>query len=175
MNDERPCIGQGRVMFRSQPDLKMGERAVPINYLNKEGKGKANDMENFYYPIFHSPKRPEEEKDDPEKMDQDHAICKNLINHFSPIRLREAPPLKAGCRSAAQGEPRASPSLQAGESRGSLGHSPHPLPTAGRHPSPRGGEGKVASTRNRGEGADESLSGWRAPFSLWLSGATRLL
>jgi hypothetical protein len=32
--------------------------------------------------VFNSPKRPEEEKDDPKKMDQDYAICKNLINHL---------------------------------------------------------------------------------------------
>jgi len=36
----------------------------------------------------------------------------------SPVRPREAPPLKAGWESAAQGEPRASPGLQAGESTG---------------------------------------------------------
>ena len=87
-------------MFRSQPDLKMGERAVPINYLNEEGKGKADDMENFYYPIFHSPKCPEEEKDDPKKMDQDHAICKNLINHFSIRHSPHPSPLSRGERDA---------------------------------------------------------------------------
>ncbi len=48
MDDERTCIGQGRAVFRSQPDLKMGERAVPIKYLNDEGKNKTKDMEDFY-------------------------------------------------------------------------------------------------------------------------------
>jgi hypothetical protein len=38
----------------------------------------------------------------------------------SPIRPREAPPLKAGEPNLAQGEPRASPDLLAGESSGSL-------------------------------------------------------
>ena len=81
-------------MFRSQPDLKMGERAVPINYLNEEGKGKTREMKNLDGFIFHSPKCPEEEKDDPKKMDQDHTICKNLINHFS---IRHSPhPLPTG-------------------------------------------------------------------------------
>ncbi len=39
---------------------------------------------------------------------------------FAPVRPLEASPLKAGWTSAAQGEPRANPGLQAGESRGSL-------------------------------------------------------
>jgi hypothetical protein len=38
----------------------------------------------------------------------------------SPVRPAEAPPLKPGQTNAAQGEPRASPSLRAGESGGSL-------------------------------------------------------
>jgi hypothetical protein len=51
--------------------------------LNGEGIDKANDMENLYYLVLYSPKRPEEEKEDPKKMDQNYTICKNLINHFS--------------------------------------------------------------------------------------------
>jgi len=116
VNDERPRIGQGRAVFRSQPDLKMGERAVPIKYLNDEGKNKTRDMEDFYNSIFDSPNGSEKKKDNPKKMDKNHAIRKNLVYHFS------------------------------------LRHSPHPLPTAGRHPSPHGGEGK-------GEGADGFLLG----------------
>jgi len=42
----------------------------------------------------------------------------------SPVRPREAPPLKAGYTSVAQGESRASPGIQAGESRDSLPDSP---------------------------------------------------
>jgi len=61
----------------------MSERTVPIKYLNDEGIDKAHDMENLYYLVLHSPKRPEEEKDNPKKMDQNHTICKNLIYHFS--------------------------------------------------------------------------------------------
>ncbi len=56
-------------MFRPQPDLKMGERTVPIEYLNEEGKNKTGDMEDFYDSIFDSPNGAEEKEDDPEKMD----------------------------------------------------------------------------------------------------------
>ncbi len=79
-------------MFRSQPDLKMGKRAVPINYLHDEGRDKSHDMENLDYLVLNSPKRPKEEKEDPKKMDQNHTICKNLVNHFS-FRLCPHPPL----------------------------------------------------------------------------------
>lgn len=98
MNDERPRIGQGRAVFRSQPDLKMGERAVPIKYLNDEGKNKTRDMEEFYNSLFDSPNGSEKKKDNPKKMDKNHAIRKNLVNHFS---LRHSPhpsPLPTGER-----------------------------------------------------------------------------
>jgi CRISPR/Cas system CSM-associated protein Csm5 (group 7 of RAMP superfamily) len=76
----------------------MGKRAVPIKYLNDEDRDKSHDMENLYYLVLNSPKRPEEEKEDPKKMDQDHTICKNLINHFS-LRLSPHPiPLPCGER-----------------------------------------------------------------------------
>jgi hypothetical protein len=39
-------------------------------------------MEDFYGFIFDSPNGSEKKKDDPEKMDQHHTICKNLVCHF---------------------------------------------------------------------------------------------
>jgi len=39
-------------------------------------------MEDFDGLIFDSPNGSEEKKDDPEKMDQHHTICKNLVYHF---------------------------------------------------------------------------------------------
>jgi hypothetical protein len=69
-------------VFRSQPHFEIGERAVPIKYLNDESKDKAGEMEDLYNPILDSPKGTEKEKDDPEKMDQDHTIRKNLVEHF---------------------------------------------------------------------------------------------
>src|SRR4030042_3993820 len=103
MDDERTCISQGRAVFRSQPDLKMGERAVPIKYLNDEGKNKTRDMEDFYNSIFDTPNGSEEKKDNPKKMDKNHAICKNLVYHFS---LRHSPhpiPLPTGERGRVRG------------------------------------------------------------------------
>lgn len=66
----------------------MGERTVPIEYLNQEGKGKAEEMEDLDQPIFDSPKGTKKEKDNPKKMNQHHTICKNLVKHFS---LRHSP------------------------------------------------------------------------------------
>ncbi len=82
MNDERTGISQVEALFRSQPHFEMGERTVPIEYLNDESKDKAGEMEDFYNPILDSPKGAKKEKDDPEKMDQDHTIRKNLVEHF---------------------------------------------------------------------------------------------
>ena len=82
MNDERTGISQSEIVFRSQPDLEMGERTVPIKYLNSKSKDKAGEMEDLYNLILDSPKGAEKKKDDPEKMDQHHTICKNLVEHF---------------------------------------------------------------------------------------------
>jgi hypothetical protein len=82
MNDERTSIGQGEIVFRSQPDLEMCERTVPIKYLNSKSKDKAGEMEDPNNLILDSPKGTEKEKDDPEKMDQHHTIRKNLVKHF---------------------------------------------------------------------------------------------
>jgi len=81
MDDERTRVGQGRIVFRSQPDLQMGERAVPTQYLNDESKDEAREVKGFDGFIFDSPNGPDEKKNDPEKMDDHHTICKKLVNH----------------------------------------------------------------------------------------------
>jgi hypothetical protein len=58
------------------------ERTVPIKYLNDKGKDKTGDVEDLYNLIPDSPKGTEEEKNDPEKMDQNHTIRKNLVEHL---------------------------------------------------------------------------------------------
>lgn len=60
----------------------MGERTVPVKHLNDEGKDKTGKMENLYNPILDSPKGAQKEKDNPEKMDKDNNICKNLEEHL---------------------------------------------------------------------------------------------
>lgn len=82
VDDERTRVGQGRGVFRSQPDLQMGERAVPIQYLNDESKDEAKEVKDFYDFIFDSPNGSDEKKNDPEKMDDHHTICKDLVDHF---------------------------------------------------------------------------------------------
>ena len=56
-------------MFRSQPHFEMGERAVPIKYLDDESKDKAGEMEDLHNPILDPPKTTQREKDDPKEMD----------------------------------------------------------------------------------------------------------
>ena len=56
-------------MFRSQPDLEMGERTVPIEDLNDEGKNQTGNMEDLDGLISYSPDCTEKEKEDPEEMD----------------------------------------------------------------------------------------------------------
>jgi hypothetical protein len=51
--------------------------------LNDKGKGETGKMKNPYGLIPHSPKGPEKKEEDPEKMNQDNDICKNLVEHLS--------------------------------------------------------------------------------------------
>jgi hypothetical protein len=60
----------------------MGERTVPIQYLNDESKDEAREMKDFDGLIFDSPNGSDEEKNDPEKMDDNHTVCKDFVNHF---------------------------------------------------------------------------------------------
>jgi hypothetical protein len=69
-------------VFRSQPDLKIGKRTVPIKYLNDKGKEKAKEMKDLHRFVLDSPEGSEKKKDDPKKMDQNHAIRKNLVDHL---------------------------------------------------------------------------------------------
>jgi hypothetical protein len=82
MNNERTSISQGEIVFRSQPHFDMCERTVPIKYLNTKSKDKAGEMEYLHNPILDPPKGTQKEKDNPKKMGQHHAICKNLVKHF---------------------------------------------------------------------------------------------
>jgi hypothetical protein len=89
MDDERTGISQGEVVSQSQPHFEMGERTIPIKHLNDEGKDKSGEMTYLHNLILDSPQAPQKEKDDPEKMDQHHAICKNLVEHIL-FRLSQA-------------------------------------------------------------------------------------
>jgi hypothetical protein len=71
----------------------MGERTVPIKYLNDESKGKAGKMKNLYNLILDSPKGAEKEKDDPEKMDHDNKVSKNLVEHYFRRPLKNNIPI----------------------------------------------------------------------------------
>ena len=82
MNDERTSISQGEIVVRSQPHFEMCERTVPIKYLDSKSKDKAEEVEDLYNLILDPPKGTEKEEDDPKKMGQHHAICKNLVEHF---------------------------------------------------------------------------------------------
>jgi hypothetical protein len=93
MDEERTSISQGKIMFRSQPHFKMGERTVPIKYLNDESKDKAGKMENLYNLILDSPKGAEKEKQDPEKMNHDNKVSKNLVEHYFRRSLKGYDPV----------------------------------------------------------------------------------
>jgi hypothetical protein len=82
MDDKRTSIGQVRGVFRPQPDFKMSEWTVPVKYLDDKGKDKTGDMEDSYSLILGSPEYTEEKEDDPEEMNQNDTVCKNLVNHL---------------------------------------------------------------------------------------------
>jgi hypothetical protein len=83
MDDEGTRVSKGRGMFRSQPDLEMSEGAIPIKYLDDEGESKAREMEYSCHLILDSPEHAKEKEQNPEKMEEDNDIRKNLINHCS--------------------------------------------------------------------------------------------
>ena len=81
MDDEGPRVRKGRGMFRSQPDLEMSEGAIPVKNLDGEGECKAREMEYPHHPILDSPEPAQEKEQNPEKMEEDNDIRKNLIKH----------------------------------------------------------------------------------------------
>ena len=48
MNYEGARVCQRGVMFRPQPDLEISQRAVPAEYLDNEGKDKAQNVDDLY-------------------------------------------------------------------------------------------------------------------------------
>ena len=86
MDDEGTRITKGRGMFRSQPDLEMGEGAVPVKYLDDEGKCKAREMEYLGHLILDSPEGAEKKEHDPEKMSENNDIRKDFIEHSYLLR-----------------------------------------------------------------------------------------
>jgi hypothetical protein len=81
MDDEGTCVSKGRGMFRSQPDLEMSEGAIPVKYLDDEGECKAREMEYPHHLILDSPECAQEKEQNPEKMEEDNDVRKNLIKH----------------------------------------------------------------------------------------------
>jgi hypothetical protein len=89
MDDERTCVSRGRGMFRSQPDLEMSEGAVPVKYLDDEGECKAREMEYLGHLILDSPEGAPKKEHNPEEMNENNGIRKDLIEHS--YFLREPP------------------------------------------------------------------------------------
>jgi hypothetical protein len=73
----------------------MSEGAIPIKYLDDEGECKAREMEYPRHLILDSPEHAKEKEQNPEKMEGDNDIRKNLIGHsyvlVSPLGMMETP------------------------------------------------------------------------------------
>ena len=83
MDDKRAYVGKRRKMFRSQPDLEISKRAVPVENLNDESKSKAWEMKDLDPLVLNSPEGAKEKKQNPEEMDEDNDISKDLVKHCS--------------------------------------------------------------------------------------------
>jgi len=77
-----------KALFRSQPCLKVRERAVPVKELNDNSKKETRDMENPDCPVLYSPECTKNKKEYPEKMDEDDPICKNPVRHPLGNRIK---------------------------------------------------------------------------------------
>lgn len=83
MRNEGTRVSHNRVMPRPQPELKMGERTIPVKNLNQNSKEKTRKVNPPDCLVSGPPQRTKKQKDDPEEMDQNNQICKNLIQHLS--------------------------------------------------------------------------------------------
>jgi hypothetical protein len=77
----------------------MSEGAIPVKNLDDEGECKAREMEYPHHLILDSPERTQEKEQNPEKMEEDNDIRKNLIRHcyilVFPLGMMETPRLQA--------------------------------------------------------------------------------
>jgi hypothetical protein len=62
----------------------VGERAIPSKNLKQDGKEKTGEMDNPNNLVFYTPYRSQKQKDDPNKMDEDNDIGKDLKKHPIP-------------------------------------------------------------------------------------------
>jgi len=60
----------------------VGKRTVPTKNLDQDGKEKAGKMKNPDDLVFNTPYRSQKQKDNPEKMDKDNDIGKDLTKHL---------------------------------------------------------------------------------------------
>jgi len=81
VNDKGASVGDGRVVSLSEPNFKMSQGTVPSKYLYDNRKNKSCDMEDFYRLVFFPYTCTKEQKNNPEKMDEDCEICSNFIKH----------------------------------------------------------------------------------------------
>lgn len=78
-------IGTGiclcRIMVRPQPNLEMGQGTVPAKDLEHKRKGQPADMDIFDDPVYPARKRPEDQKNDPEEMNNYGQVSKKPGDH----------------------------------------------------------------------------------------------
>ena len=86
MDDKRAYVGKRRKMLRSQPDLEMGKRTLAVENLNDESKSKACEMKDLDPLVLNSPEGAKEKKQNPEEMDEDNDISKDLVKHCYVLR-----------------------------------------------------------------------------------------
>ena len=79
------CICPARIMHRSQPYFKMRQGTVPVKDLKHEGEDQPADMDNFERFVSSSPKSAEDEKEDPEKMDENNDVRNYPDWHCLPV------------------------------------------------------------------------------------------
>lgn len=60
----------------------MGERAIPVKYLDDKGKDEPRDMEYLYSPASHSEEGAKNKEQYPEKMDKDNCVCEDFVKHI---------------------------------------------------------------------------------------------
>jgi hypothetical protein len=65
-----------------EPDLKVRERTIPAEDLDHKSKDERNNMNDLYGMDTDAQNSPEDQKDDPEEMDQYNDIGKYPEEHY---------------------------------------------------------------------------------------------
>ena len=74
MNNQGAAVCRSVAGQRPEVDLHVGQRAGKREEMKNKGEGKPCQVEHLYKGVSSAPDRPEDEKEDPEKMNENSKV-----------------------------------------------------------------------------------------------------